>query len=216
MRNLFFLFPMATGLSFLSCASGHAEPAAIVENVIGDVIAVRVMDILDVGATIELSDGQGIVLGYLKSCVRERIEAGRVIIGEDESVVYGGNVTREEAKCQSEVTALPGGASEGAALVFRGIGKRRSKNAEPLRYLSPILVAGGVSSSPVRIERLDHAEARRKIMMSGPVIDLAVIAEPLTPGGTYRIHVAGRKIEFSVDKNAISDSGPILERVVKF
>ena len=54
-------------------SAGVAEPAALVENVVGHSALTEVMAYLDTGRTIRLGPRDTIVLSYLHSCVRETI-----------------------------------------------------------------------------------------------------------------------------------------------
>jgi hypothetical protein len=198
-----------------SVASAQEQPAAIVEDVAGNEIGVEIMEILARGKVIDLSPGQSVVLGYMNSCVRERIEAGRVVVGDVQSTVTGGHVEREVVACHSKGAAMAIGTSEGTGLIFRG-GENNDPEREPtLRYRAPVIVADGAASATLRIERLDQNEALRYFSMPGPALDLAGKNGPLTPGGRYRASVDGREAVFAIHKHAANVSGPVLERLVR-
>src|ERR1700737_2473986 len=80
-------------------SAGVAEPAALVENVVGHSALTEVMTYLDTGRTIRLGPRDTIVLSYLHSCVRETIIGGTVTIGVDQSEVRAGKVTRTKLDC---------------------------------------------------------------------------------------------------------------------
>jgi hypothetical protein len=101
-------------------SAGVAEPAALVENVVGH-SALKVMTYLDTGRTIRLGPRDTIVLSYLHSCVRETIIGGTVTIGVDQSEVRAGKVTRTKLDC-GESMFVPTGNSDAqfAGRVSRG------------------------------------------------------------------------------------------------
>lgn len=201
-------------LASLPLAFAQAQPVAIVEDVAGDGIRVQIMELLTRGRVIELAPGQSVVLGYMNSCVRERIKTGHVVIGDGQSAVTGGHVEREIAACHSKGTTLAIGSSEGSGLIFRG-GEDGKPGKEPiLRYRAPVIVVKGALSATLRLERLDRKEALRHFTMPGPVLDLASKNERLGPGGRYRASVEGREAVFSIDRYAADVSGHVLERLI--
>ena len=113
-------------------SAGVAEPAALVENVVGH-SALKVMTYLDTGRTIRLGPRDTIVLSYLHSCVRETITGGTVTVGVDQSEVQAGEVTRTKLNC-GESMFVPTGNSDAqfAGRVLRGP-KPKAFNALPGR-----------------------------------------------------------------------------------
>ncbi len=209
------------GIFFALCVftagSASADPTVIVEDVAGDRVSVGLMELLEPGAVIELADSESVVLGYLESCVRERITGGRVVVGEKQSTVTGGKVVRETLQCRPETAVATQATGEGAALVFRGGGD----NAKPLdtarlMFRVPVFLLDGVTNVTLRIERLDRREAIRRIQVSGPVFDASGSLPPLTAGGRYRASIEGREVEFIIDRYAAMTPGPALERLVRF
>ena len=102
-------------------SAGVAEPAALVENVVGHSALTEVMAYLDTGRTIRLGPRDTIVLSYLHSCVRETITGGTVTVGVDQSEVQAGEVTRTKLNC-GESMFVPTGNSDAqfAGRVLRG------------------------------------------------------------------------------------------------
>ena len=213
-RHLFSAIFCITALAVASPA--RAEPTAIVEDVVGDSVPVGLMELLEPGVVIELSEGNSITLGYLESCVRERISGGRVVVGEQQSTVTGGEVNRETLLCKTETAGTRGATGEGAALVFRGDDNAKPVDATRLMFRVPVFLMQGVTNETLRIERIDRREAIRKIPVSGPVFDAAGSLPPLTAGGRYRASIEGREVEFIIDRYAAMTPGPALERLVRF
>ncbi len=203
-------------LSVFAAGAASADPTVIVEDVTGDRVSVGLMELLEPGAVIELADGESVVLGYLESCIRERITGGRVVVGEKQSTVTGGKVDRETLKCRPETAVATGATGEGAALVFRGGDKARPADAARLMFRVPVFLMDGVTNQTLRIERLDRREAIRRIAVSGPVFDAAGSLPPLTAGGRYRASIEDRAVEFIIDRYAAMAPGPALERLVRF
>ena len=114
-------------------SAGVAEPAALVENVVGHSALTEVMAYLDTGRTIRLGPRDTIVLSYLHSCVRETITGGTVTVGVDQSEVQAGEVTRTKLNC-GESMFVPTGNSDAqfAGRVLRGP-KPKAFNALPGR-----------------------------------------------------------------------------------
>ena len=193
-------------------ARAQMRPAAIVEDVAGSGLTVEVMDILAAGSVIELGPGQRLVLGYMNTCIRERIEGGSVVVGEDRSRVTGGRVTREVVACQSRGAAMAAGAGEGSGLIFRG-DDSDGPRLPALRSRRPVFFAYG-DTGVLRIARLDKDETPLSIAMPEPVLDLQDQAE-LSRGGEDRAELGNRAALFSIHPEATKHAGPVLERLVR-
>lgn len=194
----------------------RAEPTAIVEDVVGDGVPVELMELLEPGVVIKLSDGNSIILGYLESCIREQISGGSVVVGAEQSEVTGGEVNRETLQCKTDSGGNTGATGEGAALVFRGGDNDKPADAARLLSRVPVFLMEGVADQTLSIERIDRREAIRRIPASGPVFDAAGSLPPLTAGGRYRASIDGREVEFIIDRKAAMTPGPALERLVRF
>ena len=101
------------------------SPVAIVEDVQGKVTGAEFMDYLTPKMVIKLGANSSIVISYLKSCRREKIDGiGTVIIGTDESLVHLASVKDEKTECDaSHAHATTQETSEVAATVVRSIAK---------------------------------------------------------------------------------------------
>src|SRR5258706_3709243 len=120
-RSVLLAAPLAT----VALAGGWAaDPSAIVEAVQGAVKDVQVFDYLAAGTQIQLPARGILVLGYLKSCARETITGGKVVVGTDQSVVEGGQVKRETVECDGGRMQLTDRqAAKSGVMVFRGTPK---------------------------------------------------------------------------------------------
>lgn len=98
-----------------------AEPAALVENVVGYSGPAEVMTYVDSGVTIRLGPHDTIMLSYLHSCIRETITGGVVTVGIDQSEVQAGKVTRTKLDCRESMFVLTGNTdAQFAGRVLRG------------------------------------------------------------------------------------------------
>ena len=78
------------------------------------------MDYLDAGHAFELAPDEKLVVNYLKSCLRETILGGRVVIGFEKSAVKGGQISRDELDCSGRGMKLaPSQSQESGVVVYR-------------------------------------------------------------------------------------------------
>src|SRR5690349_7142881 len=98
MNAIFGVLLQAAGALIVSAAA--QSPVAVVEEITGTVPGVQFMDYVEPGQVIRLGAHDRIVLGYLRSCWRETINGGTVTVGNDESDVAGGEVTRAKVTCE--------------------------------------------------------------------------------------------------------------------
>lgn len=92
-------------LLIIVCANAYSAsaqtPVAIVEDVEGQVAGLEMMDYLVAGRIFRLRPDETIVIDYLNSCVRERIQGGTVKIGMKQSEVESGAIERETVDCDA-------------------------------------------------------------------------------------------------------------------
>ena len=114
-----------TGLVIAVCVQAHAasaqSPVAIVEDVKGQVAGLEAMDYLVSGRTLRLTRDETVVIGYLKSCVRETIYGGTVKIGDKQSTVEAGVIERAKVACDAQgMMATPAQPLDSTGYVVRG------------------------------------------------------------------------------------------------
>jgi hypothetical protein len=194
-----------------------ATPMAIVEDVTGAGTGIEFMDYLDEGRTIALKPDSVLVLGYLRSCLRETIKGGTVTVGRERSTVRGGTVTVEKADCEGKLLLTPKQAGTSGVVVFR-----RPPNNELVRQPAPEATIAMLSPAlalptghTLTLERLDLPEALLQLPISGHGVDLARQGIRLAPGGLYRAAAGGRSLVFKVDLQATADAGPIVGRLIR-
>ena len=82
------------------------SPVAVVEEVKGKVVGVEFMDYVTPGTVIKLGPKGSIVLGYLKSCWRETITGGTVVVGVEQSLVHLAEIEQHNAHRTEEREVL--------------------------------------------------------------------------------------------------------------
>jgi hypothetical protein len=104
-------------------------PIALVEDVSGTSAGVEAMEYVEAGKVIRLGPQESMVLTYLYSCVRERIEGGVVTVGREQSDVVHGKVERNSTKCDTGRMLFSAEvAIESAGKVFRSLDRRQDQS----------------------------------------------------------------------------------------
>lgn len=196
-----------------------AAPAALVEDISGQVSGVQLLDFVAPGQVLDLGQGGKLTLGYLASCVREQISGGQVTVGKEQSEVSAGAVQRHKTQCDGGRLALAANqAMHSGAVALRDIDPK----AEPsltLHHVSPLILLP--KPGRVVIKRIDQTGERHKIEVAQgpsarPRLDLAEHKIQLAAGGKYMISVGGVALIFQVDKQAGQDQANTLGRVLPF
>jgi hypothetical protein len=210
--------------AFCLAAPALAEtPAAIVEDVQGKVDGIAFMDYVAPGKIIKLGPKASITLSYLKSCQRETISEGVVLVGAEQSTVQLGEVKREKVPCDTNAAKLSEReANQSAATTFRTM-RTDAKGAPaklPTLYgVAPLVQAK--SGSTLVIERTDGKEPtisiplRNDNMIGGKFYDFAKAGKSLTRGGSYLAILGAKRYAFQVDASATSSSTPIVGRLLR-
>jgi len=222
MKRTFLLALLA--LSAFASPGAAESPVAVVEEVQGKVTGAEFMDYVAPKTVIKLGANGSIIIGYMKSCRREKISGlGTVIIGNDESFVQFADVKAEITECDpSHAHATTRETSEVAATVLRSMGKTASTAIKPQLTLygsSPIVEARGRGT--LVVERLDVQGERQQIELNGSqpkgkFYDFAgANRAPLAPGGTYSATFGSAKIVFRIDPQAKPGATPIVGRLIR-
>jgi hypothetical protein len=190
--------------------SGHSSEAApkavaIVEESTRNEGPGQAFDMLSENTVLDLAQGETIVLGYLKSCVRETITGGKVTVGLKESAVEGGKVAREKTECTETRLALTADESQqSATIAFRG-------QIKHIFTRQPIIIAR--KSAGVIIEPINGGETWR-IEPKNERIDFQAAKLEMQPGVAYRVKGFTQTVIVEVDRNATKAKTGTLERVV--
>jgi hypothetical protein len=211
--------------AFCLAAPALAEtPAAIVEDVQGKVDGIAFMDYVAPGKIIKLGPKASVTLSYLKSCLRETISEGVVLVGAEQSTVQLGEVKRDKVPCDTNAAQLSEReANQSAATTFRTV-RSDAKGAPapklPTIYgVAPLVQAK--SGSTLVIERTDGKEPtisvplRNETMIGGKFYDFAKAGKSLTPGGSYLAILGAKRYAFQVDASATSSPTPIVGRLLR-
>lgn len=195
------------------------QPVAIVEDVRSATAQVQVFEYLRLGQVIHLGKTGLLILGYLRSCLRETITGGHVIIGKMESVVKEGLVDREVVECDGGRSNLsPAEASKSGVIVFRAPDAATSgARVKPVHIYSasPIFTFRD-SVDEVVIRRLDVAGEAIVLRVHGKTLDLAELGKRLAPGARYEAYAGGKAQIFEVDLHASAKGEPLIGRLIRF
>ena len=218
------LIGAALGAFCLAAPALAETPAAIVEDVQGKVDGIAFMDYVAPGKIIKLGPKASITLSYLKSCQRETISEGVVLVGAEQSTVQLGEVKREKVPCDTNAAKLSEReANQSAATTFRTM-RSDAKGAPPAKLptlygVAPLIQAK--SGSTLVIERTDGKEPtisvplKSEIMVGGKFYDFAKAGKTLTPGGSYLAILGAKRYAFQVDASATSSPTPIVGRLLR-
>ncbi len=198
-------------------------PAAIVEDVQGKVDGIAFMDYVAPGKIIKLGPKASITLSYLKSCLRETISEGVILVGAEQSTVQLGEIKRDKVPCDTNAAQLSEReANQSAATTFRTM-RSDAKGAPaklPTIYgVAPLVQAK--SGSTLVIERTDGKEPtitvplKSETMIGGKFYDFAKAGKSLTPGGSYLAILGAKRYAFQVDATATSSPTPIVGRLLR-
>jgi len=209
-------------LALLATPALAQAPVAIVEHVDSKSAGVEFMDYLSAGRVVQLAAGDRLVLGYLKSCWRETIVAGRVKVGIEQSEVEGGKVERAKVACDGGRMKLSSEqAQKSGAMAFRAPPKKSA--GQPSEYtiygLSPVIEAR--TAGRLVIERLDQTGDTLEFDIAGPQLmrgaffDLAKSDKALAAGGVYRVRFGGQQAVFQVDPYAKPGAAPVIGRLLR-
>lgn len=203
-------------------AAQLSAPAAIVEEVKGDVPGVEFMDYVLPGRVIKLGANGAIVLNYLQSCIRETITGGVVVVGTEQSKVSLADIQTAKVDCTAPKPQLSESeASQSAATAFRSINQAKpAPKVASIYGVSPVFDVGG--GGRLVIERTDVAGERRdvtvdkKVLIKGRFYDMAKAGTALMPGASYAASFGNRKIAFRVDPAARPGDIPVISRLLRF
>jgi len=209
----------------LLCAVSVPGPAlagsvkAIVEEVDADAADISFMEYLAAGRSISLGRAGRVVIGYLKSCLREVVVGGTVVIGEEKSTVLGGKVRRSRVECDGGKLLLTAEqAGKSGVLVFRkGQAAKEGGAVTPSLRIFSLEPVIRIANRPATatFERLDDSESGFTVTLDDGIVDLAKQKKSLMRGGIYRVSGGGKARVFRVDPGAV-EGGPLIGRYVAF
>jgi hypothetical protein len=194
------------------------QNSAIVEDIQVPKGTLTQFDYVGPGRVIDLGRDGTVTLGYLTSCQRERIQGGKVTIGQIQSSVEGGDIKRLKVACDGGILQLTSEQSQQAlAIVFRDYDANKDKGfpkTQMIVYGIAPVVSLGKPGGMLEIRRIDLPEQPISLSLDNATLDLAKQGIALTPGGLYQAKAQGG-ITFKIDASAGS-GGPILSRLLRF
>ena len=209
-------------LSIMVSAAMAAQPVALVEESHGAVVGVGDFDMLTEGQSFDLGKDAILVLGYLQSCIHERIEGGLVTVGREQSEVRnGGKVRREQVECGGGSLLLSSAqaqASGGIVLrkAVKSHGTARVVHSTRPFFLtrSPQDIVLTREGNPGESHRLpSHCRSEGRCG-----VDLAETALSLQPGASYQVRSGSAVVLFSIADDAVESAtqppATLLERIV--
>jgi hypothetical protein len=209
---------VAGAVASASFAAPASRQAALVVSVTGKPAGVARMTYVETGKVIELGQHDGIVLGYLKSCVQETITGGTVTVGSDQSEVQSGKVARTKVACDPGKTDNE---REGAGgVVVRGAIPIDPTPALTLYGTAPMVELNGPGT--LQIERVGQPGERYSVsvtdeqLLNGRFYDFAKAGKNLSAGGVYSMKAGAEEIVFKIDPHAKPGATPILGRLLRF
>ena len=220
MKRAIMLVAAMTGCMQFAARSQAGGPVAIVEEIYAGDVSVRYMDYVESGRVIQLGTGGRLSLGYLKTCFRESIVGGRVIVGTGQSTVDGGNIYRVRVECDGGKLDLFGNEpGKSGVLVVRNLGVKQ-QGVSPIPSFrifgrSPMVkVTNGATS--VAFFRLDAPAKRLEISVARRIADLWMLDEVLVAGAIYQATAGRKSVVFKVARQARLGPGPIIGRLIHF
>ena len=203
---------LAVSLLLIPSAGKAVEPVAIVEEASADA-PVKTFSYLSQGQIINLGPKAELLIGFLRSCVQERVRGGVVKIGADRSYVTNGQRSAKPLDCGGAAKLSRAESERGAALVMR----KPPVPAPKIRLTSTTpLIAPRHPASSVRLTRLDRRETAMKLALRSGVADLAAMGVTLRRGGTYRVKAGAASTVVKIAPDAQAGGGSILVRLLSF
>jgi hypothetical protein len=197
-------------------SNANGIPSALVEDVSATQTKIELMDYLSPGQTIDLANGEYLMLSYFASCVAETITGGTVIIGMDKSEISGGTIESEWIDCDGGAVDLAASQQqEAGAVVFRA-SEDPTKLPVPDRVIygqSP-LIKLSAGPAAITITRLDAEEPAIQLAAGSSMVDTARSGIRLSPDATYAIQTSMRTMIVKVSRSATETTPTALSRLV--
>ena len=203
---------LAVSLLLIPSAGKAVEPVAIVEEASADA-PVKIFSYLSQGQIINLGPKAELLIGFLRSCVQERVRGGVVKIGADRSQVTNGHRSAKLLDCGGVAKLSRAESERGAALVMR---KPPVPAPKILLMSTTPFIAPRPPASSVRLTRLDRRETAMKLALRSGVADLAAMGVTLRRGGTYRVKAGAASTVVKIAPDAQAGGGSILVRLLSF
>jgi hypothetical protein len=193
------------------------EPVAIVDDIVGEMEEVQIMDLLWAGQSLTLGDNVQISIGYMDTCRSEKITGGNIIIGTEKSTVDGGEIEAKQLDCGQKIQGkFEGGKTVALTAVFRNSNAQNTPKLDRTIYsLYPAVIAK--EGGQVVVIRLDKKNAKPlELSLENGRIDFHSLNLPLSSGGVYRISVGQGNQVIKISPRAKAQNLSFIQRLVKF
>ena len=90
-------------LAFSPFLAQAEEPVAIVDDIVGEVQELQIMDLLWEGQLLTLGSDVQVSIGYMNTCLSEMITGGQITIGAEKSTVVGGKIESQQLDCGQKI-----------------------------------------------------------------------------------------------------------------
>ncbi|MEH6631598.1 MAG: hypothetical protein V7776_12255 [Halopseudomonas aestusnigri] len=209
-------------LVFISSLSQADEPVAIVDDIVGDVHEVQIMDLLWEGQSLTLDNGTQISIGYMNTCLSETITGGKVTIGAEKSTIVGGKVETKQLDCGQKIQGKSAGSKTVAlTAVFRNPNTPKTPKPDITLYsLYPAVLVSDLSSigdNKILVLRLDKKNVDTlEVALEKGRIDFHRLDLLLSAGGVYSIALGEEKQVVKISPHAKAQNLSLVQRLVKF
>ena len=185
-------------------------PVAMVEESSNGVVGVGVFDMLVEGQTIDLGKDGVLILGYLHSCVHERIEGGLVTVGREQSEVVNGKVMRNRVECGGGNLLLTLAQSQASGAIALRAAQKPCGKAGLIHSTRPFILTR--SSEEIVLSRLgnpaDNHRLSARCRGEGRCgVDLAETDLALKPGASYRVRSGTQVVVFTIADDVVDFPG---------
>jgi hypothetical protein len=205
---------ICAGAALLFPATASAQAVAILEEIAGASGKHESFDELKAGERLDLGAGGRAIIGYLGSCVRETIDGGTVVVGQDQSQVEGGKVARETIPCEATQLVLSEDqAGKSATVAMRPMPwERELRQIVPSR--SPLIWVE--AKGQLSIRRLDSEDQQPlSLPIKDGKVDLALHQVELVPNGFYELQAGKKTMVIKIHNTAQAGSMPAMSRLVR-
>jgi hypothetical protein len=190
----------ATALLWGTTGVSAAGPSAIVEEVVGDVRGVEFMDYLVKGQKISIPSGSTLVISYLRSCIREKIQGGEIVVGDQQSEGAGGSVERSKVNCDpGKLVVAPDQNQQPAGYLARlarlgsaATGIRPVPRIQLTLHGSSPLIAVEGDTGPAKVRKTLDLRLRQRGAIARSRRGVHRRGERTAPGVSYRVRRSTR------------------------
>ena len=219
-RNLLLFFSCLSklptyGLLFLFALfseDARSQISAMVEDASPN-LPYQQFDFIERHTEIQLGKDGFLTIGYLNSCILEKITGGRVIVDAFQSFIFGGAVVREKVSCVGNgLTLNLEESAQSGADVFRG--KQKGGYLHKIVLGGPPIFIGQEIIGEITIEN-ELTGAQLDIFHDHRILDLKKIRASVPNGSMYRVTYKGVTFEVHVDLLEAGQFTSFISRLIR-